>query len=186
MLSALFRVALIGLIVCFWWAYASNQDLRRSRLDYLQRSPRPFLLNGTALALEQFVEPQLARTRRTGNYLVLVSSDECPFSRQAVSPWSELLERIHFREHDSVVLLSADGGEIPRQLIEVLQRRRVPHQLLRVTNQNAFAQATGLSATPTTIVLDADARVRYVSGRLTDGTSRAIGNLFGGLRESSN
>ena len=46
----------------------------------MRETTRPAVLNGLEVRLDRHLEPAVQKTRGRGRYLVLISSDQCPYS----------------------------------------------------------------------------------------------------------
>jgi len=170
-------VAGVFIVVAFWTSAAMNRVLAsRGREALRQRTP--FVLNGMHLDLNKHVEPRFSSGTPNSRYLLLLSSDVCRYSRQAVTEWRSLLEATPFTPDDVVVLATVSGDVIPASLRDVLNARNVRSQVLHIHDTGSFAAATSLAATPGIVLLDPERRVRLVSFRLTETTRAEIMRFF--------
>ena len=166
----------IGLIASFWWVRSANVDLLEHWREAMGESTRPFTLNGLTVRLDRNVEPRVRQRGERGRYLLLISSDSCPYSLEQVDSWRQLLASITFAADDVVIHLSASGTTIAAAL-EALGG--VPYQFLHSTDRAAFVAETGLSWTPAVALLDSDFRLQLVSSRVTPTVAAQIVTFFG-------
>ncbi len=164
----------------FWASYATSVYLGRAWAQALRTTTRPPVVNGLPLRLAPFAT--LVRDSAPGleaeRYLVLVASDDCPYSEAEIPAWTELLRGLAFRRADVVLLISLKGRRIPAAIEPVVRRRGVPYRLSEVANRVGFAEATGLAWTPETLVLDRHLRVRLATERVSDPASALIKRWF--------
>ena len=131
-------------------------------------------MSGLELPFDEYLQPAFVPGTTSSRYLVLVSSDTCPYSRAEVKHWRELLQRAPFRHNDEVVFISTLGNQIASELLPVLEQRHVHTQSLLVADKAAFVERTGIAWTPGTVVLDAAMRVRLAPERVTPAAQREI------------
>ena len=91
----------LGLIVSFWFVRSANVDLRARWTRQIVETSRPAVLNGLEVRLDRHLEPAVRTTGGRGRYLVLISSDQCPYSLAEVDRWRELLARVPFGPDDT-------------------------------------------------------------------------------------
>ena len=166
----------LGLIVSFWFVRSANVDLRARWTRQIVETSRPAVLNGLEVRLDRHLEPAVRTTGGRGRYLVLISSDQCPYSLAEVDRWRELLARVPFGPDDTVIHMSVSGTGVAGELADM---EHVPFQFLQFTDYAAFAQETGLAWTPGVAVLDARFRLRLASSRVTPTVAKHVANFFG-------
>ncbi|MGE3489316.1 MAG: hypothetical protein AB7N29_04850 [Vicinamibacterales bacterium] len=98
--------------------------------------------------------------------LLIVTSDDCVACQATLANWKELIASLPVGRLDEVIIASQRGTRIAAELASLAKARGFRGRALAVVQQAAFALATGLTLTPTTVILDRDARLRYLAHAL--------------------
>lgn len=170
----------LGLIASFWSVRSAHVDLRARWTRHMQETTRPAVLNGLEVRLDRHLEPAVQTAGPHGRYLVLISSDHCPYSLAEVDGWRELLGRVPFRSDDAVIHMSVSGTGVASALADM---EHVPLQFLQFTDYAAFAEETGLASTPAVVLLDARFRLRLASSRITPTVAKHVVNFFNNVKD---
>lgn len=99
--------------------------------------------------------------------LVLVT-DSSEYSLDAEPGWLDLLDRLHLRDNQEVVLVGP-GDQTFGALRTRLEARSLRHETFELSNLRSFAGLTGLYP-PATVLLGANNQVRIVSTGALDST----------------
>jgi len=166
-------------VLAFWWSYADHRTLTARRLDVIQHSQRPYIVNGFHIDLEGQVIPRLRRPPIGARYLLLVTSDDCRYSREALPSWRAMLERIAFDRRSEVIVLSMAGTTIATEFVTILDRKHVPTQLVRPRSVLGIIEHTDLSLTPALLLLDSQHRVRLVASGISPAVVEQVDRFLG-------
>jgi hypothetical protein len=174
------RLLIFALLVvlAFWCSYFARRQLARMSREALRAHPRTFLLSGLLFRFDGNVNGTLPTGNAHSRFLVLISSDECQFSRDEAAAWIRLIRTISFKNSDAVVILTMSGTSVPSQVAEALRAQGVSYHVLSVANESRFAQETGVAWTPESIVLDSDHRVRLSAERVTRAFAKQVQDFF--------
>jgi hypothetical protein len=163
-------------VVWFWYTYSSHARLKQAAGAALAATHRPYLLNGTQVRLDRYLSPAFQPEPRHRYYLAFVSSDSCKHSQTQARALLRWLERT--RAIPPTLLISFDEGSLLQPaLVAALSKRNVPYQRLRIRQQAAFTEDTGLAGTPAILILDSDLRVRLVAEGLSPAVEARIAQL---------
>lgn len=180
MLKRLVIVASIVSVAFFWAAFGLRGYLHAKRDETLRRIRPMFALSGVTVRLDRHVKPTYYPSGTRDRYLLVMSSDRCPYSQAAVDYWLAMLRDLPFGANDEVLLLSASGTVIPSRLAAALKNRRIEFRIFEVNDPLGFAQETGLGVTPLVAVLDSRRSIRIVSSRLTPSLQSEVRRYFSG------
>jgi hypothetical protein len=155
-------------VIVFWGVLAQYRFAKAALGETRTGVPSSYLLNGMRVPLDgstkveaswrpaSFTKPS-ADTRR----LLIVTSDNCPWSVKSVTAWTQLLKTLTFQPGDEVVVLTS-GDEVSGKLAEVLRSAGVAYRVLSRSSVEGLVHAAGINSTPFTIALDHDDRVRLI------------------------
>ena len=187
--TAVVTVAVCISMTGFWTAYAENTRLQRTLQSKLPELVRPVLLNGFRLPLAEHVSPIQGSLVASGGEgalrLLIVSADSCPACVALMPRLTRLIDELPQRHGDDVVVLSYLGEKLPAELVAAAARRRIPVSIVRPVHRFDLFVHTGISSTPTIIVLDHSSRVRFVTNRLADPEIEWIVAYFSRERDAS-
>jgi hypothetical protein len=122
--------------------------------------------------------PSFVAAGSDARYLLLVTSDACKYSSTAAEQLVSAIGQLPLAISDRVLLISTNGRRIPDSIVPALESRRIRYQVLQVKRVAAFTEETGVSATPSILVLDSNLRVRFIANELSDLAMEGIGSLF--------
>jgi len=173
-----------AVVLWFWYAYSSHTRLKQAAGIALATTQRPYVLAGLHINLDRYLTPQFRPEPGVGYYLVFVSSDSCRHSEEQAAVLLRWLRRANVVP--ATVLISFDeGSKLQPPLVSALQERKVPFQRLKIQNQAAFSEDTGLAWTPAILIVDSGLRVRLVTEHLSASAEERIAELLnqGGRRD---
>jgi hypothetical protein len=165
----------LTLVALFWSTDLADRltmaEFRQSRAN----SPLPFVLGGFNLTLNRLVAPIELTGHRT---LMMVLSDECPYSKRSVAGVAELSKRLRLSDSDQLVVVLTKGDGLNNELKKAMTVGDRSMSFVHVVSQAAFAQSTGVSWTPEFLAVDHAGRIRIASERLNNEVIAQIVEFF--------
>jgi len=116
---------------------------------------------------------QNAAHERPSQRLLLYVNDSCPYCKREMPQWRELFRAVKWRASQEIIVVSANGQQLASTLADAAKRAGAHYRVWIVEERLVFGPVTGLVATPMTILLDSDYRVREVFGSTLDRARQA-------------
>jgi hypothetical protein len=149
------------LVVASWSLYASNATLSSEVAQYRSAKVIPYLTNSLTLdfagslalldAYDGYHQPIIQR-------LLMLSSDKCKISEGNVPNWLSLTNSLHDKDSTQVILVTFDTAQLFEPIKAALKSKHVPFRTYQVTKSLYFGLRTGLTGTPTTLLLTPESR----------------------------
>lgn len=167
------RVLLSCAVLCalYWVAFWGEEWSKDRWRTAYSASQRPPVVDGLVLRFAPFLNKEPEVTPVGGATVVLVYSDECPYSQAQANDWLAIMKLPEADQVSDVLLVRTGiGRQIESALLEGIRNGRRRVQSVNVKDRIGFMEATGIAWTPATIVIDSGSHVRFVAERL-DATS---------------
>jgi hypothetical protein len=134
----------------------NDAALREQTQAVFQAAKRPILIHGFTIPLRLFAPEVEARSydaRPRSMQLVLVYSESCRACDAQRPIWGRVLADPRLADVETwVVELDVQSDTKPNSLVRTLQEHQMPYRVLRVQDKAAFSIATGIAATPLTMM----------------------------------
>lgn len=177
--SRIAMVALLTAITVFWAARVYGGNLRQEFEEARDSNPVAPLINGRKVSIDYGTavvsrsSSAASATTLQGRTLVIVTADSCRFCQAVAPKWRSMLRRSPLRGDDKVCVISFEGHQISSQLEEELRARNLRYEIRAVVDKQSFIRSAGVPSTPTMLILDRDARIRFATS-LVDASTIAI------------
>lgn len=106
--------------------------------------------------------------------LILAVADNCPACRRQAPHWSRLADELGLTNRDLVRVVSFDGEGLLEPFLDRLHSRGLPWILSLIEPGTGFGSYTGIVATPTIVLVDGTATVRFTTHELSDRSVRLL------------
>jgi hypothetical protein len=163
----------LAMFTCFgyWSARMYSENLRSERDTTFAAQPGAYPLRGYEVSLDTGVRCTPAQTPwHPDRELLLMASTRCAACSKEQASWSRLVSS-GLPSSVAVTLINVGPDDPFVGIEDELSKSHIGVRHCTVTNKVAFGMATGLTATPTTVVLDHEGRIALAwPGNLTTET----------------
>lgn len=181
--------------LCYWSARVYSHNVRERRDITFAAQPGAYLIRGYEVPFDTGVRCAPSQVPQ-GNHraLLLMASTKCGVSSRERASWLQLVNS-GLPSSVGVVLVNVGPDDAFEEIENVLAKNHTSVRKCTVTNRTGFGTATGLTATPTTVVLDDEGRVdlawprsltpetqALIRSRLVDGSFGALASTAGSCR----
>lgn len=173
--------------LCYWSARVYSQHVRARRDATFAAQPGAYLIRGYEIPFDTGVSCKPGQLHQINRrVLLLMASTKCAVSSTERASWLQLINS-GLPSSVGVVLVNVGPDDAFEEIENALAKNHMSVAKCTVTNRTGFGTATGLTATPTTVVLDDEGRVdlawprsltpetqALVRSRLADGSLGAL------------
>ena len=158
-------VAALAVAVSTFWGlrFVSGLTLASTRAAG-QQLPQIYVVGGLRIPLDKGLTRVDSNTspRPAGRQLLLFGSDDCRATTEILDNWVALIRSVPFQRDDNIIVISV-GDRTANTLRAVIQERGIAATVFSVTDVITWTQSSGITGTPSTLLLDEQNRVRLMA-----------------------
>lgn len=166
---------LLALSSAAWVSHLHARRTSAARERVVAQVKYQHLAAGITIPLDSLSHTETSVSARVG-YLLFVTSDTCPFTRDDLPYWKRVLDVAP--SSVKVWILPKQGDSIASELYRYAVALDLDAAVARPDNMPLFIAFTGLRGTPATLFLDEAARVRLLAWRMSERTIRVFIDEF--------